>query len=668
MPACLARLLALTLLTLLPTAAARAQPAPETIVILDMSGSMWGRIGERTKLDIAREAVRGLFANFPAGSRVGLMAYGHHQANQCSDIQMLMPPGPVDAAATSAVLDRLVARGRTPITDAVRQAATALRVRERGGTIILVTDGIETCGGDPCALAAELEAANASFTAHVVGFDLRTPSERARVACIAERTGGLFVPAADAEELARALARTAEARPAPARAAAPPRTTGLRATAGPGGATLPNATFTVLRQGEETPVHEGGAQPLRLAPGRYIVTGATEDRIGTVNAEVTATGPAEITVPLADALPRAVVRPASASAGATETLSVAWEGPNEPGDYLVVAPIGPNAEEPETRHYAWTRDGTPLPLRMPATAGAYEVRYILARAARPIGRAAITVTAVTATLAAPAEAVAGSAIEVRWTGPRAPGSWIGIVPSGTPASAYLSGGFIYIEDATSPLALRAPAAPGAYEIRFIEGVDTTQLAMRPLRVTPAVATLTAPASIMAGSPITIGFAPAQAPPNSFISIVRPDAPPDGYISGSWDNVADTGEVAIAAPPEAGAYEVRYVLAGSGGSEIIARRPLTVTPAAATLDAPATGAPGASITIRFTGPRGPGDYVTVVRPDAAPDQYTSYFYTAGDGTQGEVTLPDARGTYELRYVLGRGTGPEAVLARRPFTVQ
>jgi Ca-activated chloride channel family protein len=105
-----------------------------------------------------------MFARFPATSRVGLMAYGHRQAGQCSDIQMLFPPGPVNAAAVNSTIDRLTARGKTPLTDAVRQAAAALRNKEQGGTIILVTDGIETCGGavsvranEPQGLVFEME-------------------------------------------------------------------------------------------------------------------------------------------------------------------------------------------------------------------------------------------------------------------------------------------------------------------------------------------------------------------------------------------------------------------------------------------------------------------------------------------------------------------------------
>lgn len=642
-------------------AAAQPATAPETLVILDMSDSMWGRIGDQTKLEIARGAVREMFTRFPAGSRVGLMAYGHRRAGDCADIETLIPPGPVDEAQLEATLARITARGRTPLTESVRQAARELRVAERGGTIILVTDGIETCGGDPCALAAELEAANAAFTAHVVGFDLRTPAERARVACIAERTGGLFVPAGNAAELADALARTAEARPAPP-AAAPPRLTGLAATLGQGGPLVPNAAFTVLREGEETPLHDGPSARLALAPGRYVVTGSTEDRIGAVTVEIGDRAPDQIVVPLADALPRATVTPERTEVVATELLPVAFQGPNEEGDYLVVAPIG--GEEPETRHYAWARDGSPAQLRAPGVPGAYEVRYVLSRAGRVIGRAAVTVTPANATLAAGAEAPAGSPVAVRWTGPRAPGSWIGIAPQGSAPGEHVT--YAWVEGAESPLTLTAPGAVGAYEIRFVEGTDGTVLASIPLRVTEARATLDAPADAMAGSMVPVGYTPTAAADGSFVAIVAPDAP-DGDFA-AWARLVEEGRSLVHAPGNPGRYEVRHVLNAPGGAQVLARQPITLTPAAATLTAPDAAQRGEALTVRFTGPRGSGDFVTIVPVGAADDAYESWMGTDGDATEWEVAAPAAPGAYEIRYVLRAEREGGQVLVRRTLTVR
>ena len=100
--------------------------------------------------------------------------------------------------------------GKTPLTAAVRQAAEALKYTEDKATVILITDGLETCEADPCALGKELEAAGVDFTAHVVGFGL-TADEGKQVACLAENTGGKYIQASDAEALQDALVETVAA-------------------------------------------------------------------------------------------------------------------------------------------------------------------------------------------------------------------------------------------------------------------------------------------------------------------------------------------------------------------------------------------------------------------------------------------------------------------------
>lgn len=104
--------------------------------------------------------------------------------------------------------------GKTPLTEAVRQAAGVLRSTEEKATVILITDGIETCEADPCALGAELEASGVDFTAHVVGFGL-TAEEGATVACLAANTGGTYIEAKDAGSLVEALKTTVVVEAAP---------------------------------------------------------------------------------------------------------------------------------------------------------------------------------------------------------------------------------------------------------------------------------------------------------------------------------------------------------------------------------------------------------------------------------------------------------------------
>ena len=184
--------------------AATAQEAPRTIIVMDGSGSMWGQIDGRAKLEIAREAVARVVQGIPVQQELGLLAYGHRTKGNCSDIELLVPPGQGTGPAIVDAVNAMRFLGKTPLSAAVRQAAEALRYGEESATVVLVTDGLETCEADPCALASELEAAGVNFTAHVVGFGL-TKEEGAQVACLAENTGGRYIEAANAGELVSAL-------------------------------------------------------------------------------------------------------------------------------------------------------------------------------------------------------------------------------------------------------------------------------------------------------------------------------------------------------------------------------------------------------------------------------------------------------------------------------
>ena len=190
----------------------------KSIIVLDASGSMWGQIDGRAKLEIAREALGAVLSEMPPGAELGLMAYGHREKGSCSDIELVVPPAPGTAQAITDAANTMKFLGKTPLTDAVRQAASELKSTEEKATVILITDGIETCEADPCALGAELEASGVDFTAHVVGFGL-TAEEGATVACLAENTGGRYIEAKDAGSLVDALKTTvavAEPEPEPA--------------------------------------------------------------------------------------------------------------------------------------------------------------------------------------------------------------------------------------------------------------------------------------------------------------------------------------------------------------------------------------------------------------------------------------------------------------------
>jgi Ca-activated chloride channel homolog len=187
------------------------QKSSDAILILDASGSMWGQIGKDTKIIAAKSALGTIIEKWPEGSKLGLMAYGHRTKGDCKDIEMLMPLAAIDKEGLKAAANKLQPRGKTPISASIMQAAEAIRSNENGSTIVLVSDGIETCDADPCAVAAELKKADVKLVAHVIGFDIADPAAKTQLACIASETGGIYFDAKDASGLTRALETTVNA-------------------------------------------------------------------------------------------------------------------------------------------------------------------------------------------------------------------------------------------------------------------------------------------------------------------------------------------------------------------------------------------------------------------------------------------------------------------------
>lgn len=210
-----------------------AQERERAMIVLDASGSMWGQVEGKSKIEIARDTLASVLGAVPEQNELGLLVYGHRRKGDCSDIELAVPPAPGTAGAISEFANRINPKGKTPLSAAVGQAAEALRYTEDKATVILVTDGLETCEMDPCALGRELESLGVDFTAHVVGFGL-SEDEGAQVACLAEETGGRYLEASGAEALADALTRTVVAaappEPEPEPEPAPPAFN-LRATA-----------------------------------------------------------------------------------------------------------------------------------------------------------------------------------------------------------------------------------------------------------------------------------------------------------------------------------------------------------------------------------------------------------------------------------------------------
>ncbi|MGI9394397.1 MAG: vWA domain-containing protein, partial [Boseongicola sp.] len=261
------RLMSLIAILMILPFSAPAQERPKAILVLDGSGSMWGQIDGIAKITIAQDVVGELLGGLPVEQELGLTVYGHRQKGDCSDIETIVMPGADTRGAIADAVNAIKPKGKTPMTDAVVAAAEALRYTEERATVILVSDGIETCEPDPCAAARLLEETGVDFTAHVVGFDVADdPQALAQMQCLAEETGGTFRSAENAEELAAALVVVAEP-PAPE-----PVTVRFRGIAGPVGPEIGEPLIWTIA-GEAALVDSEAAPSLSfdLLPGQYQV-------------------------------------------------------------------------------------------------------------------------------------------------------------------------------------------------------------------------------------------------------------------------------------------------------------------------------------------------------------------------------------------------------------
>lgn len=190
---------------------ALADPKPTFIeIILDSSGSMWGQVQGKAKIDIAKQVFEKYLNQTPENIQLGLRVYGHRQKKDCSDIELVQQVGPIDKTTLLQKVKGLTPLGMTPITDALEQAASNLEPKDGKRLILLITDGIESCNKDPCAFAKKLAESKIEYFAEVVGFDVKEKEATEQLTCIAKALHGNYYSANSADDLLRAMSESIE--------------------------------------------------------------------------------------------------------------------------------------------------------------------------------------------------------------------------------------------------------------------------------------------------------------------------------------------------------------------------------------------------------------------------------------------------------------------------
>jgi len=180
-------------------------------IVVDASRSMWGRMGGEPKMVVAKQILEDVSYWFPEDLDLALRAYGSTSAsdnNDCADSTLLVPFGEDNREPIRQAIAGLRPLGQTPIAYALNEAARDFGPLQNDRALVLVTDGIESCGGDPVEAARELRAQG--IMVHLIGFGLGNAADEdaASLQAVADASGGRYVIAGSAEELKDALAQT----------------------------------------------------------------------------------------------------------------------------------------------------------------------------------------------------------------------------------------------------------------------------------------------------------------------------------------------------------------------------------------------------------------------------------------------------------------------------
>lgn len=161
------------------------------IFIYDASASMWGQINGKTKMEIAAEVLTTSVNDLPDNQKIGFVAYGHRNKSDCKDVEFMVD---VKSGSKSDVIKSIKGiqpLGKTPLAYSATLVIDILRRSKMRATIILVTDGTESCGGDICDVIEAAKAEKIDFKLHIIGFGLKD-GETAQLRCAAKAGNGRY--------------------------------------------------------------------------------------------------------------------------------------------------------------------------------------------------------------------------------------------------------------------------------------------------------------------------------------------------------------------------------------------------------------------------------------------------------------------------------------------
>lgn len=153
----------------------KPKPTTRILFVFDASQSMYGRFQSDTKFNIAVKLFSGILDSLRTinNLELALRVYGHQKQyppQDCNDTRLEVPFSKDNIAKIKHILKTISPKGTTPIAYSLEQASKDFPPCDNcRNIVVLITDGLEECGGDPCAVSAKLQKSGILLKPFIVG-------------------------------------------------------------------------------------------------------------------------------------------------------------------------------------------------------------------------------------------------------------------------------------------------------------------------------------------------------------------------------------------------------------------------------------------------------------------------------------------------------------------
>ncbi len=628
-----------------------AHAEDKAIIVFDASGSMWGQLEGKTKIAIAKKTLADVVTNWNEEKQLGLLAYGHRRKGDCKDIETLVPVGKINKAAMIAKVNNINPKGKTPISASIRMAADELKFTEDNATVILISDGKETCNANPCDTAAELEKLGVNFTAHVIGFGVDKKTSE-QLQCIARNTGGLYFTANNAEQLSVALKQiVVKAKVISIRAMDEKNggifhkmidwklihqdTEEVISLKGSG------AGVEILLVGDETDKYSKNivATKKSITSGNWLVSGTS----GNYSGETTVTIENEdqlIKVDFNKELPKITLKAANEAITGTE-IDVSWEAPKGL-EGLINLQIIDDKPKYHASPLKYTKDKTQATLRLPSVAGDYLLRFydnedriVLAEHPIKLKEAEIVITA-------PEEAGTGTEIDLSWIAPKDAEAKINLEMVGEKPKFH-SNPHYYIKNKKEGV-MRMPSIAGDYVLRWYNLSDRKVVVEKPIKLIEEQITISAPDEAGTGTEIDLSWI---APKTAEAKInLEPVGEKPKFHSNPHIYTKKKTEGTMRMPSAAGDYILRWY--NLSDRKIVVEKALKLVEEQISINAPDEISTGTELDLSWDAPKTAEAKINLELVGEKPKYHSNPHIYTKKKTEGTMRMPSAAGDYILRW--------------------